>query len=195
PHDRGQLVAGGETLAVVAVRQDDAGAIWHDVARALAVGAAVRGVIDWPFRHALMRHHALLHIVNTVAQQHFGGVITGAQIGPERSRIDFKLTDFARERIGDFEARVNEVIARDLPLRASVISEDEYRRRPELIRTLNVLPPIVDGRVRIVGIEGFDEQACGGTHVHSTREIGRARVVKFDNKGRDNKRFYWSLDS
>ncbi|MGZ3443849.1 MAG: alanyl-tRNA editing protein [Polyangia bacterium] len=195
PHDRGQLVVGGETLALTAVREDDAGAIWHDVGRELAIGAEVHGVIDWPFRYALMRHHALLHIVNTVAQHELGGVITGAQIGPERSRIDFKLADFSRERIGDFEARVNDVIARDLPLRASIISEEEYRRRPELIRTLNVLPPVVDGRVRIVGIDGFDEQACGGTHVHSTREIGRARVAKFDNKGRDNKRFYWTLDS
>jgi len=71
--------------------------------------------------------------------------------------------------------------------------EDEYRRRPELTRTLNVSPPVVDGNVRIVTMPGFDAQACGGTHVHSTAEIGRARLAKFDNKGKDNKRFYWEL--
>ena len=54
---------------------------------------------------------------------------------------------------------------------------------------------VVEGRVRIVTIEGFDAQACGGTHVHSTAEIGRARVAKFDNKGKDNKRFYWDLSA
>jgi misacylated tRNA(Ala) deacylase len=58
---------------------------------------------------------------------------------------------------------------------------------------LNVLPPVVDGRVRIVEIKGFDVQACGGTHVHSTREIGTAKIEKFDNKGKENKRFYWRL--
>jgi len=42
-------------------------------------------------------------------------------------------------------------------------------------------------------IVGFDVQACGGTHVHATSEIGHARVVRFDNKGKDNKRFYWEL--
>ena len=42
-------------------------------------------------------------------------------------------------------------------------------------------------------LEGFDAQACGGTHVHSTGEIGEARVVKFDNRGKNNKRFYWEL--
>jgi misacylated tRNA(Ala) deacylase len=47
--------------------------------------------------------------------------------------------------------------------------------------------------VRIVEIEGFDAQACGGTHVHATGEIGRARLDRFDNKGKDNKRFYWDL--
>jgi misacylated tRNA(Ala) deacylase len=48
--------------------------------------------------------------------------------------------------------------------------------------------------VRIVEIEGFDAQACGGTHVHSTLEIGEARVTKFENRGRHNKRFYWDLE-
>ncbi len=38
-------------------------------------------------------------------------------------------------------------------------------------------------------------QACGGTHVHSTMEIGEARVAKFDNRGKNNKRFYWELGS
>jgi misacylated tRNA(Ala) deacylase len=39
---------------------------------------------------------------------------------------------------------------------------------------------VVNGAVRIVELEGFDAQACGGTHVHSTGEIGAARIVKFD---------------
>ena len=98
-----------------------------------------------------------------------------------------------RERIGEFESHVNTTIDRELPISSSIISEDEYRGRPDLVRTANVLPPVVDGRVRIVTIEGFDALACGGTHVHSTGEIGRARITKFDNKGRENKRFYWEV--
>jgi misacylated tRNA(Ala) deacylase len=195
PHDRGQLILRGGAVAVSAVREDDAGRVWHCVGCEVAAGEAVRGLIDWPFRYALMRHHGLMHVVNTVARQQFGGVITGVQLGPERSRIDFKLAGFARDQMQDFEDRVNQVIERGLPVASSIIREDEFRRRPELTRTLNVLPPVVDGTVRIVEIEGFDAQACGGTHVHSTAEIGRARVGKFDNKGRENKRFYWDLAS
>lgn len=193
PHDRGRLLLRGDAVEVSAVREDAAGRIWHRVGRESAAGEAVRGAIDWPFRYALMRHHGLMHVVNTVALRRFGGVITGVQIGPDRSRIDFKLGGFSREQIPDFEDRVNDVIDRGLPITSSSIGEDEFRRRPELVRTLNVLPPVVAGHVRIVEIEGFDAQACGGTHVHSTSEIGRARIGKFDNKGKDNKRFYWDL--
>jgi misacylated tRNA(Ala) deacylase len=193
PHDRGHLLLQGRVVQVSAIREDSAGRLWHHVGCDPAPGEAVQGTIDWPYRHALMRHHGLMHVVNTVARQLFGGVITGVQIGPDRSRIDFKVAGFSREQGPDFERGVNEVLDRCLPVTSSVISEDEFRRRPELIRTLNVLPPVVEGKVRIVEIQGFDTQACGGTHVHSTSEIGRARIGRFDNKGKDNKRFYWDL--
>lgn len=194
PHDRGHLVVRGEAVTVSDVVEDREGRIWHRVGRELPPGEPVRAVLDWPYRYALMRHHGLMHVVNTVARDRFGGVITGVQLGPDRSRIDFRLPSFARERIPELEAAVNEVVARALPIAASVVSEEEFRRRPELVRTLNVAPPVVDGLVRVVEIAGFDVQACGGTHVHGTSEIGRARIVKFDNKGKDNKRFYWELE-
>lgn len=193
PPDRGQLEVAGEGLAVTDVREDDARTIWHRVDRALAAGTPVRGAIDWPHRHALMRHHGLMHVVNTVARDLFGGVITGVQLGAERSRIDFRLAGFSREQLPAFEAAVGEVLARALPVRDAYVTEAELRARPELVRTLEVLPPVVDGKVRVVEIVGFDAQACGGTHVRSTAEIGAARLVKFDNKGKDNKRFYWEL--
>jgi misacylated tRNA(Ala) deacylase len=193
PCDRGKLVVQGETIAVADVREDEAGRVWHCIKRDLAIGTSVEAAIEWPFRHALMRHHALLHIVNTVARDHYGGVMTGCQLGADRSRIDLKLPAFTRGQLQEFEGHVNGVIARDLSVTSSVIDEDEYRRRPELVRTLNVAPPVIDGKVRIVTMAGFDAQACGGTHVHSTAEIGPARLVKFDNKGKDNKRFYWEL--
>jgi misacylated tRNA(Ala) deacylase len=194
PCDRGEVVALGEAIAVSEVRQDEAGRVWHHIGRDLAVGTMVEAAINWPFRHALMRHHALLHIVNTLAREHYSGIMTGCQLGPDQSRIDFKLPAFARDQLPELETRVNEVIAQGHCVTSSAIDEEEYRRRPELVRTLNVVPPVVDGKVRIVTMVGFDAQACGGTHVHSTTEIGRARLVKFDNKGKENKRFYWRLE-
>lgn len=192
PADVGVLRADGQALAVTVVTQTDDGLVWHDVGADIAVGLPATGEIEWDRRYALMRGHALLHVVNTVAAMQFGGVITGAEIGRERSRIDFRLPSFDRGSLASFEALVNEVVRSDRAVTSSSVSEEELARRPELVRTLNVSPPVVDGRVRVVEIAGFDTQACGGTHVHSTGEIGQARLERFDNKGRDNKRFYWS---
>ena len=193
PSDRGLLHARGEDIAVSAAREDEAGIVWHEIGRSLPVGEAVRGEIEWPYRYALMRGHALMHVVNTVAREHFGGAITGVQIGPGRSRIDFTLDGFGREQIPEFERLVNGVIARGLRVTSSTIGLEEYERRPELVRTLNVLPPVSGDGVRVVQIEGFDAQACGGTHVHDTSEIGPVAIERFDNKGKDNKRFYWAM--
>lgn len=195
PADAGWLACGGETLAVAAVREDEAGRLWHHVGRDLPVGAPVRGELDWPTRYALMRYHCLLHVVNAVAHQRFGGLVTGAQIGPDRSRVDLSVADFTRDDVGAFEAEVNEVLRRGLAVTATQVPADALDARPDLVRTLKVRPPVVNGTVRIVEIDGFDAQACGGTHVHSTREIGTARVAKFDNRGRNNKRFYWELSA
>jgi misacylated tRNA(Ala) deacylase len=193
PHDRGELAIDGRLVAVSAVREDERGRIWHETGQDAAAGASVQGRIDWPYRHALMRHHGLMHVVNTVALRQYGGAMTGVQIGPARSRIDFRLAGFSRAMAADLESRVNAVIDRGLRVTSSTIGEDEYRRRPDLVRTTNVLPPVAGGVVRIVEIEGFDAQACGGTHVRSTGEIGPARLARIDNKGKDNRRFYWDL--
>jgi len=193
PCDRGRLVVGDEALDVAEVREADDGRLWHRVGRTVTLGAPARGALDWPYRYALMRHHALMHVVNTVARRDFDALITGVQLGPGRSRIDFRLPALTRQMLDSMEARVNDALAEPRPIASGVVTEAEYRARPELIRTLNVSPPVVDGHVRVVTIAGFDTQACGGTHVHSTTEIGRARLAKIDNKGTNNKRFYWTL--
>lgn len=48
--------------------------------------------------------------------------------------------------------------------------------------------------IRVVEIEGVDLQACGGTHVQRTGEIGKIKMVKAENKGKANRRVYFALD-
>lgn len=194
PPDRGWLVWNGETLTVRGVRVDTAGRVWHDIGRDVPLAARVRGTIDWPTRFAYMRYHCLLHVVNAVAHRRFGGLVTGAQIAADRSRVDLSVTGFTRHDLPALEAEVNAVARQGRRVRSVVERADALTARPELVRTLTVRPPVVDGTVRVVEIEGFDAQACGGTHVHSTLEIGEARVTKFENRGKHNKRFYWELE-
>jgi len=93
----------------------------------------------------------------------------------------------------ELEAKVNAVLAADLALTSRYIPEAEFRGRDDLLRTLEAKPPVVDGRVRVVEIAGFDAQACGGTHVSRTSEVGRLSIVRTENKGKINKRLYVRL--
>ena len=84
-------------------------------------------------------------------------------------------------------------IAEDRPISHCWIDAGELAARPELVRTMSVRPPTGAGRVRLVEIAGVDLQACGGTHVRSTGEIGAVSLGKVENKGRQNRRVSLSL--
>ena len=79
-------------------------------------------------------------------------------------------------------------------MRAYYLPEAEFRKRTDLLRTLEAQPPASGGRVRVVEIQGFDAQACGGTHARSTAEVGRFSIFRTENKGKINKRLYVRLD-
>ena len=141
-----------------------------------------------------MRYHTVLHILNTIALRDYQGWITGVQIGVDYSRIDFKLENYSAAVCAELEQKVNAVIAANHTIKSYAIKEDEFHRREDLLRTLEVKPPISHGLVRVVEIEGFDAQACGGTHIHSTSESGRFSIFRTENKGRINKRLYLRLE-
>ena len=197
PADSGTLTpANGEALRVTTVRADADGVLWHELATAPPagmVGRRVRLSVDAARSAALSRYHTALHVLNTIALRDYGAWITGAQIAVEYARIDFKWEGFAPALAAELEVKVNDVLAAGHALRAYYIDEVQFIARGDLRRTLDVQPPIVDGRVRVVEISGFDAQACGGTHVHSLAELGRASIYRTENKGKINKRLYVKL--
>ena len=79
-------------------------------------------------------------------------------------------------------------IAEDHPISHRWVDAAELEARPELVRTMSVRPPTSAGRVRLVEIADVDLQACGGTHVRSTGEIGPVSVGKIENKCKMNRR-------
>ena len=198
PPDHGRVTQGNDTgLDVVAVHADADGVIWHACEPAPApdlVGQVVRLAVDRERRLALARYHTVLHVLNTIALQDYGAWITGVQIGVDYSRIDFKWDGFAAALTAAVEAKVNAILDANRPLRSYTISEGAFRQRQDLLRTLEVKPPVVNGTVRVVEIEGFDAQACGGTHVPTTSHVGRFSIFRVENKGRVNKRLYVRLE-
>ena len=199
PPDEGSVVLpGGETFRIDTARRDEEGVIWHIVASgfpASAVGQRAILAIAAERRLAVSRYHTVLHVVNTIALRDYGGWITGAQIAPEYSRIDFKLERLTAALCAELETKVNAVLAGNRPLASYYVPEDEFRRREDLLRSLEAAPPVSAAGVRVVEIGGFDAQACGGTHVAATGEVGRFTITRTENKGRVNKRLYVKLES
>jgi misacylated tRNA(Ala) deacylase len=198
PADAGTAaLPGGAVLEIASAHADPDQVIWH-VIKALPagdiVGAPVRLALDRDRRLALTRYHTVLHVLNTIALRDYGGWITGVQIAVDYSRIDFKIDGFSAALAAELERKVNAVLAADHALRAYYIPEAEFRARDDLRRTLEAEPPVSGGRVRVVEIEGFDAQACGGTHARSTAEVGRLTIFRTENKGKINKRLYVRLD-
>jgi misacylated tRNA(Ala) deacylase len=195
PCDEGEVESALGTLRVTAVQADPGGVLWHTAegSQPTWLGLPVTLRVDPARRAALSRYHTVLHVLNTIAQRDYGAWITGAQIATTYARIDFQWDGFAPALRPEIEAKVNAVLASDRPLRATWLSEAEFAARPELLRTLEVKPPVIEGRVRVVEIAAFDTQACGGTHVHSTAELGRFSITKTENKGKINKRLYVHL--
>ena len=198
PHDQGWVrIRGGENLEIVSVHADANDTIWHSLRTTTpgdVVGSPVTLTLDQPRRLAYARYHTVLHVLNTIALREYGGWITGVQIAVDYSRIDFKLEGFSAALCAELEKKVNAVLERRSALKSYYLAEEEFRQRDDLLRTLEAKPPVVQGRVRVVEIEGFDAQACGGTHVRSTGEVGRFSVVRTENKGKANKRLYVRLD-
>lgn len=196
PAVAGSLESAGVATRVVALREDEDGRVWHVLdGTTPAAGAEVALRIDPARRRAHARHHTLLHVLNAICLRHHGGGITGCQIGADYSRIDFMLDDFSAAMAADIESRANAVLAAGHPIRAASVPGDEFLRRDDLRRTLDVSPPVIDGRVRVIEIEGFDAEACGGTHAGSTAELGRCLVFRTENKGCRNKRLYVRLET
>jgi len=199
PPDVGTVTSqNGQTIEITGIQTDSDDVLWHVCKTPPLldlVGQSVHLSLNKNKRLALMRYHTVLHVLNTIALRDYNGWITGVQINEDYSRIDFKLENFTPALATELEAKANAVLEEEHPLKAYYISEEEFRQRDDLLRTLEAKPPVKDGQVRVVAIEGFDAQACGGTHVHSTREVGKFLIYKIDNKGKNNKRFYVRLDA
>jgi misacylated tRNA(Ala) deacylase len=195
PHDTGELRFDRTSAAVVGVHKDGA-VVWHTLAADAEPpepGAAAHGLLDWQRRYLIMRLHTAQHILNGVIWIDYGAQVTGAQITPPEGRLDFELAAMSQEFARFVEARVNAVVAENLPVRVLFMPRSEADRDPSLIRLkANLIPRSIDP-LRVIDIVGLDRQADGGTHVAATGEVGAVRVVKAESKGKANKRIRIAL--
>ncbi len=180
----------GQRIEIATAVKGEAGAVVLVPAQPQAlpaVGSEVTQTLDWMRRHRHMRVHTALHLLSVVIPL----PVTCGQIGVEKGRLDFDMPE-PPEDIAALEAELNALIARDLPVTEDWISDEELLANPGLVKTMSVMPPTGQGRVRLVriglGESQVDLQPCGGTHVARTAEIGRVSLGKIEKKGRQNRR-------
>ncbi len=192
PSDIGKIIRNNEIFNVLNVRKEQEKIIHEVDKEGLNTGDKIVGKIDWERRYKLMKAHTAAHIISEVVHKETQAVITGNQINIDKVRIDFSLDNFNKEKMQKFIEKANEIIKKDLPVTTEFKSREEAIKIPKISKLAIGLPESIK-EVRIVKIGDFDMQADGGTHVKSTKEIGKLELLNTENKGKNNRRLYFKL--
>ena len=176
--DSGVIIVNGKQFRVINVFKLN-NIVVHELDRpAEGLRGKVRGIIDWDKRLALMRHHTATHIINGAAQRVLGPHVwqMGAEKKPEKSHLDishFKNLSF--DEIKRIEELANRVVLEDRPIHIEFMSRTEAERKFGVkIYQGGAVP---SATLRIVNIEGWDVEACGGTHLPRTILVGPIKIL------------------
>jgi misacylated tRNA(Ala) deacylase len=119
-------------------------------------------------------------------------LITGGQVDVEQAKLDFNLPKTDREVFEDAVAKANNEVLKETELRIYFLERTEALKMPGIVKLAERMPPQVK-ELRIVEIPGIDLQADGGPHVNNTREIGEIGLLKIENKGKTQRRVYFTV--
>ena len=192
PHDTGIMIKDKDSYNVIYIGKFS-GEISHEVDKeGLKPGDEVNCIINWDRRHKLMRMHTAAHILSECIHRKTSALITGNQLDLNQSRIDFNLENFDRAIIEECINNSNEIVQKKIPIKIYFLPREEALKIENISKLAKGLPEGI-GEVRIVEIGNFDVQADGGTHVKNTSEVGELIFINAENKGKNNRRAYFSL--
>ena len=147
-----------------------------------AAGDRVRAVVPWKVRFPTMTNHTATHLLHKALREVLGDHVrqAGSAVRPDKLRFDFShpqaLTGEERERV---EAIVNERIFENRPVRAFLTPIEEARK----LGAIMLFGEKYGDVVRVVEVDDFSRELCGGTHVRSTAEIGPFAVLSEGSVG------------
>jgi Ser-tRNA(Ala) deacylase AlaX len=192
PEDTGVILKGEEKYIVDQVRKEGDKVFHHVANLGLSTGDKVRGIIDWEKRYTIMRMHTGIHALASVFNKKTGALITGNQVGVDKSRLDVNIEKFDRKLIEEVFSETNQELAKGRNVKIYYLPREEAFKIPGIVKLAEAMPPDVE-KLRIVEIEGLDIQADGGPHVSNTKEVGELVLNKVENKGKNNRRVYFTL--
>jgi misacylated tRNA(Ala) deacylase len=194
-YDTGYLTKGNAKYRVLRVEINrETKEITHilEDASGLSAGDTVKGTIDWERRYRLMRLHTAAHLIAAVMYRDYNALITGGQVDCDQAKMDFNLPKTDREVFEDAVAKANIEESKGTALKMYFLERTEALKVPGIVKLAERMPPEVK-ELRIVEIPGIDVQADGGPHVNNTREIGEMSLVRIENKGKSQRRVYFTV--
>ena len=171
PFDTGRLGA----AAVVEVIDGEHDEIIHFTDQQVPVGA-IHGTIDWPRRFDHMQQHTAQHMLSAAFIELFKFQTVSFHLGREISTIDLAAPSVTPRQLEEAERRVNEIIFDDRPIAVRYGTADELAAqgiRKKVDR---------EGTLRVIDIDGFDRQPCGGTHLARTGQTGMLLTRKCERQ-------------
>jgi alanyl-tRNA synthetase len=166
-----------QVVRVTHVLEDEhTGEVWHLLDTSpewLQAGAAVRGTIDAERRRDHRQQHSGQHVLSAAFDRLFDFATVSFHMGEETCTIDLATEKLSVPQLESAERLANEIIFEDRPVEIRYATPDEAR-------TMGVrkIPAAVRDALRLIDIRDFDLNACGGTHVHSTGQIGAILLRK-----------------
>lgn len=172
PHDTGTL----NDIQVTNVEEAD-GEIRHFIVEQLHT-EEVDGKIDWQRRFDHMQQHTAQHILSAAFWDHFNIPTIGFHLGKETVTIDLETANLSTETIEKAVQIANQIVFENHPIRIEWMTLEEAQKLP--LRK----EPTMTENIRVVIIENYDYNGCGGTHPKHTGEVGPIQVLSWErNKG------------
>jgi alanyl-tRNA synthetase len=179
PSDHGFLSFGDVKAEVVDV-QKVGNVIAHKIKGSTAPneGVTVKGVIDWDKRYGLMKAHTATHLVNGAAQRVLGQHVWqyGTQKGLESSRLD--ISHYRRltpKEVHKIETSANQAVLANMRVETAWMPRGEAESRYGF--RLYQGGAVPGKEIRVVKTGDWDVEACAGTHLNSTGEIGFIKII------------------
>jgi alanyl-tRNA synthetase len=169
--DTGWLEADSVRLRVKEVAEDEqTGEVLHIVEignLALRPGSLVRGLIDAERRLDHMQQHSGQHVLSAALEKLYSFPTVSFHMGEETCTIDLAIDAVTAKQLEAAELLANQVVAEDRPVEIRFATADEA-----LAMGVRKIPPADREKLRLIDVRNFDLNACGGTHVRSTGQIG-----------------------
>jgi alanyl-tRNA synthetase len=188
PHDTGTLIATAPSGArleasIVDVDEDEQGEIWHLTPKPLLAGTQIEGRIDPERRLDHMQQHSGQHLLSALFYQELRALTVSFHLGDTLSTIDLNTESIESAQLAHIERLANAIVAEARPVAHRTVTAEEAERLLAEGK-LRKLPPRT-GDIRVIVIPGsksdaysadLDVNACGGTHVTSTSQIGAVLI-------------------